>query len=166
MKYLKEFFVCGLVLIITSSYTTRTPKISEGINQGNLIPDFNIYDESGNEFKLSDLKGQKVLVSLWAAYDAKSHMQHVLLTNVLKKENYPAKIISVSFDSSKSIFEKTLSMDSIKNEFQHVDTKGSDSPIYKKYQLEKGFSNFLIDENGIIIAINPTLNDLKQVFCE
>lgn len=164
MRYLKSLLVSGLVLIITSSYTTRTSGLSVGINPGNLVPDFKIYDETGEEFKLSDLKGEKVLVNLWAAYDAKSHMQNVLLTNALEKGNYSLKMVSVSFDQSKSVFENTLNMDGIENKFQFVDTLGRDSEIYKKYRLEKGFNSFLVNENGEIMAVNLTPSDLNRVF--
>ncbi|GAB6011150.1 TlpA family protein disulfide reductase [Viscerimonas tarda] len=164
MKYLKSFLVIGFVLVTTSSYTTRTSGLTNGIDSGNFVPDFSIRDESGIKFKLSYLKGQMILVNLWAAYDAKSHMQNVLLANALKKEDYPVTMVSVSFDQSKRIFERTLSVDGIKNEFQFVDTLGSNSEIYKKYRLEKGFKSFLIDENGMIMAVNPTFDDLNKAF--
>jgi peroxiredoxin len=166
MKYLKYFLATGLVVFITSSYTARTSGSAVGVEQGNIVPDLKIPDESGNEFTLSGLKGQKILVTLWAAYDAKSHLQHVLLTNALKKSDYPVKMVSVSFDQSKPVFESTLNVDEINNEFQFVDTRGRNSAIYKEYQLEKGFKSLLIDENGLIMAVNPTLDDLNKVFSE
>ena len=72
-------------------------------------------------------------------------------------------MVSVSFDKSKAVFEKTLSMDGINDRYQFLDTKGSDSKIYQKYQLEKGFQNYLIDENGVIMAINLTPKDLSRI---
>lgn len=163
MKYLKYILVAGLVLITTSSYTTRTSGLSEGINPGNLIPDFKIGDDSDGGFRLSAFKGQKVLISLWAAYDADSHMKNVLLRNKLKKENHDVQMISISFDKSRAIFEKTLLVDGITNEFQYVDTKGSASEIFSRCQLDKGFSNYLIDENGVIVAKNVSPDTLKSL---
>jgi peroxiredoxin len=162
MKYLKYFLVVGLLVITTSSYTARTSASAVGVEQGNIAPDFEIQDGSGNEFKLSNLKGQMVLVSLWAAYDAKSHLQHVLFTNALKRGDCPVKMVSVSFDQSKPVFESTLNMDGINNEFQFVDTHGSRSAIYKAYRLEKGFKSLLIDEKGRVVEVNPTIDDLYR----
>jgi len=166
MKYLKYFLVAGLtglILIITSSYTTRTSGLSVGTNPGNLIPNFEISDDLGNGFRLSEFKGQKVLISFWAAYDADSHMKNVLLRNKLEKENQDVKMISVSFDQSRSVFEKTLLVDGISNEQQFFDTKGVNSEIYKKCQLSKGFNNYLIDENGVIVAKNISPDNLKEL---
>lgn len=161
MKYLKYFLVVGLILII-SSYTTRTSKVSEGIYPGNLMPELKLSDESGKDFSLQHLRGVKVLVNFWAAYDAKSHLENVLLWNTLQKEKYPIVMLSVSFDKSKSVFEKTLSLDGIDPTYQFFDNNGISSEVYKKYQLEKGFKNFLIDENGKILEINLTPQKLEN----
>lgn len=163
MKYLKFFLVAGLTLMIILSYTTRTSGLSVGTNPGNLIPNFEIRDDSGSSFRLSELKGQKVLVSLWAAYDAESHMKNVLLWNSLQKMDQTVKMISVSFDQSKSVFEGTLEMDGINKESQYFETGGKKSEIYKKCQLAKGFGNYLIDENGVIMAKNVTPENLKKL---
>ena len=162
MKYLKYFLLVAIVLI-TSSYTPRTSRISEGVYPGNLMPELKINNDSGTKLDLEHLKGVKVLVSFWAAYDAESHMKNVLLWNALQKEKHPLVMVSISFDKSKAVFEKTLSIDGINDRYQFLDTKGSDSEIYQKYQLEKGFQNYLIDEKGVIMAINLTPKDLNRI---
>lgn len=149
--------------MLTSSYTTRTSEFSIGINPGNLIPDFTIDDGLGNKLNLSDFKGQKLLISLWAAYDADSHLNNILLWNTLQKENFNLKMVSISFDKSESIFKKTLKADGISNEFHFIDINGSNSDVYQKCQLVKGFKNYLLDENGVIIAVNITPQNLKTL---
>ncbi|PXV64096.1 hypothetical protein CLV62_11154 [Dysgonomonas alginatilytica] len=162
MKYLKYFLIVGIVLT-TLSFTTSTSRISEGIYPGDLMPKLKINNEAGTKLDLEHLKGVKVLVSFWAAYDAESHMKNVLLWNTLQKEKHSLVMVSVSFDKSKAVFEKTLSIDGINDRYQFLDTKGSNSEIYQKYQLEKGFQNYLIDEKGVIMAINLTPKDLNRI---
>jgi hypothetical protein len=43
-----------------------------------------------------------------------------------------------------------------------VDTKGESSTIFKDYKLDKGFCNYLIDANGIIIAKNISSTQLAE----
>ncbi|MEN9918066.1 MAG: hypothetical protein RL662_502 [Bacteroidota bacterium] len=162
MKYLKYFFIAG-VLLIASSYTTRSSEISKGLYPGNLMPELKLNDNAGKTLNLERLKGVKVLVNFWAAYDAKSHMENVLLWNTLLKENYPVVMVSVSFDKTKSVFEKTLNMDGIDPKHQYFEALGTDSEIYKRYELERGFKNYLIDENGQIMAMNLTPTDLGRL---
>lgn len=162
MKYLKYFLIVGIVLI-TSSHTTSTSRISEGIYPGDLMPELKISNESGKMLDLKHLKGVKVLVNFWAAYNGESHMKNVQLWNTLQKGKHALVMVSVSFDKSKAVFEKTLSIDGINGKYQFLDAKGSDSEIYQKYQLEKGFQNYLIDEKGVIMAINLTPKDLNRL---
>ncbi|NDW09108.1 thioredoxin-like domain-containing protein [Dysgonomonas sp. 520] len=162
MKYLK-YFLLGGIFLLGSSYTTRTSEISEGISPGNLIPNLKIENNLGQKIDLHQLKGVKVLVNFWAAYDAESRMRNIQLWNTLKGENEQIVLISVSFDESKSVFEKTLLVDGIDSEYQFLDTKGSESEIYKRHRLEKGFRNYLIDENGVIIAKDVTVENLKTL---
>lgn len=146
-----------------SSYTTRTSALSEDIYPGSLMPKLKLNNELGNNVNLSDLRGVKVLVNFWAAYDAKSHMENVLLWNTLQKENYPVVMLSVSFDKSKSVFQRTVSLDGIDPNYQFCDIEGVNSDVYKRYQLDKGFKNYLIDENGVIMAMNLTPKELEKI---
>lgn len=153
-----------MIVLIASSYTARTSRLSEGIYPGNIMPELKLKEESGRSLDLEHLKGVKVLVNFWAAYDAESHLENVLLWNTLQKKDYPIVMLSVSFDKSKNVFEKTVSLDGIDPKYQFCDTKGENSEIYRKYQLDKGFKNYLIDESGVIMAMNLTPKELEKLF--
>ena len=146
--------------MVTSSYTTRSSRLSEGLYPGNLMPELTLNDESGKSFSLEHLRGVKVLVNFWAAYDAESHLKNVQLWNTLQKKGFPVVMMSVSFDKTKGVYEKTLSLDGINSEYQFFDADGQDSEVYKKYKLEKGFKNYLVDEKGMILAMNLAPNEL------
>lgn len=119
MKYLKYFLIVGIAMICFAAYTSKNTKPSEGIYPGDIFPTINELEEiTGSEISLSDLKGQKLLVNFWAAYDAQSHRDNVLLANMIKERNYPVKMISLSFDESRSVFEKTVITDKIESNTQ------------------------------------------------
>ena len=149
-----------------SSNQSGNTKPSEGIYPGNLLPDIkNLENVSGTKINLSDLRGQKVLVNLWAAYDAPSRRDNVLLSNVIERQNYPVKVVSVSFDESESVFEKTLAIDKLNKAYQFwVDKNDDNENLYDRFQLQKGFKNYLIDESGKVIAMNLTPAALDQYF--
>ncbi|WP_108822455.1 peroxiredoxin [Dysgonomonas sp. Marseille-P4361] len=166
MKYLKYLLIVGVIFISLSSNTSRTSRLSEGIYPGNLIPDIkNLEKESGIKVNLSDLRGRKVLVNFWAAYDANSHKNNVLFSNLIEKEGYAVQMLSISFDKNESVFERTLAMDKIDTEYQFL-LKDNALEVFKKYRLESGFKNYLIDENGVIIAMNLSPKELDQVLNE
>ena len=152
-----------IAFISLSSNTSRTSSLSEGIYPGNLFPDIkNLENVSGTKLNLSDLKGQKVLVNLWAAYDANSHKDNVLFSNLIKDRKYEVQMISVSFDKSESVFERTLAMDKIDRKNQFLANGETYASLFNRYQLKKGFKNYLIDENGVIVAMNLSTKDLDQ----
>lgn len=159
MKYLKYFLIASAVIF--TSYTIKPSRLSEPVQAGELMPEFNLKDDVGTELDLKHLRGQKVLVSFWASYDANSHKDNVLLYNTVLENNCSVKMISVCFDKNKSVFDKTIEMDGIDKKTQFHEMQGANSQLYQMYGCENGFKNYLINEEGVVIATNVTPDDLK-----
>lgn len=131
---------------------------------GDMAPDFKIQTMSAEHSltDLSDLKGKYVLLSFWASYDAQSRMQNASLSNVLRSAaRNNVEMVSVSFDEYQSIFEETVRRDQIVTPTCFVETKGESSDLFKKYRLGRGFTNYLLDDNGVIIAKNISVEKLS-----
>ena len=137
-------------------------KPTGGLNVGDMAPDFKIQTMSAeqSQTELSDLKGKYVLLSFWASYDAQSRMQNASLSNVLRSSRN-VEMVSVSFDEYQSIFKETVRKDQIVTPTCFVETKGESSGLFKKYRLGRGFTNYLLDENGVIIAKNISAAELS-----
>ena len=163
MKYVKWIFVVLLIGSLTSFVEKDKP--TGGLNVGDIAPDFKIQSMSAGQplAELSDMKGKYVLLSFWASYDAHSRMQNASLSNVLRSasRNENVEMVSVSFDEYQSIFKETVRKDQIVTPTCFVETKGESSGIFKKYRLGRGFTNYLLDDNGVIIAKNISAADLS-----
>ena len=83
---------------------------------------------------------------------------------LLDEENTQIRIefVSVSFDDYASIFRETVRKDGIVGAGCFVETEGIKSSIFKDYNLKKGFTNYLLDENGMIIAKNISVAELSS----
>lgn len=163
MKYVKWVFVVLLISSLTSFVEKDKP--TGGLNVGDIAPDFEIQTMSANQsvHELSDLKGRYVLLSFWASYDAQSRMQNASLNNALRASaNNNVELVSVSFDEYKSVFEETVRKDQIVTPACFVETEGESSGLFKKYRLSRGFSNYLLDDNGVIIAKNISAAELSS----
>jgi len=128
------------------------------------MPGLVLNGDSGKTFSLEHLRGVKVLVNFWAAYDAESHIKNVQFWNALQQKDYPMQMLSVSFDKSKGVYEKTLKLDGIDAGYHFYDVKGKDSEVYKTYKLDNGFKNYLLDENGVILAMDLNPHELENYF--
>ena len=166
--YVNWFFVVILISSLTSFIEKDRPV--EGLSIGEYAPDFVMNGDASNATdsvysSLSALHGNYVLVNFWASYDAASRMRNIELNRALLDEDdtqYSVKFVSVSFDDYVSIFRETIRKDGIVGAGCFVETEGVKSSIFKDYNLKKGFTNYLLDENGMIIAKNISVAELSS----
>lgn len=162
MKYVKWIFVVLLISSLTSFIEKDKP--NRGLNVGEVAPEFIIRTTIKNQqLELKDLKSKYVLVNFWASYDGQSRMQNVNLDNAVKNTFKKVKFVSVSFDEYQSIFQETVRKDRIVTPTCFVEMGGEKSDLFKEYRLDKGFKNYLLDENGVIIAKNISVSDLSSL---
>ena len=161
MRHVKWIFVVLLISSLTSFVEKDKP--TGGLNVGDVAPDFTIESTSDvqHNFDLTDLKGKYVLLSFWASYDAQSRMQNASLSNALRSTSQDVEMVSVSFDEYQSVFQETIRKDQIATPTCFAETKGESSGLFKKYRLNRGFTNYLLDGNGVIIAKNISAAELS-----
>ena len=133
---------------------------TEGLTIGDKAPAFKICGEK-QLVDLKDLKGKYVLLSFWASYDANSRMQNASLSHAISKTNN-VEMVSVSFDTYQSIFNESIKKDRILTANCFVEPNSEKSEIFQTYRLHKGFKNYLLDENGVIIAKDINAKQLSS----
>ena len=168
MKYYVNWFFVVILISSLTSFIERERPI-EGLSIGEYAPDFVM---SGDDFDansvyshLSALHGNYVLVNFWASYDAASRMRNIELNRALlddENSQHSVEFVSVSFDNYVSIFRETVRKDGIVGAGCFVETDGEKSDIFKDYNLKRGFTNYLLDENGMIIAKNISVAELSS----
>lgn len=153
------FVVLIMISFISFSFVGKdTP--TEGLSIGDKAPEFNICGEK-QLIKLKDLKGKFVLLSFWASYDAPSRIQNATLNHATQKaEN--VEMVSVSFDEYMSIFNETIKQDQISTSKCFVELSGQKSDLYKTYRLQRGFKNYLLNKEGVIIAKDVKASELSS----
>jgi peroxiredoxin len=158
-KSVSGIFVVLVISFISFSFVGKdTP--TEGLTIGDKAPEFKICGEK-QLVNLKDLRGKYVLLSFWASYDADSRMNNATLNHAISKADN-VEMVSVSFDSYKSIFNETIKKDRISTSNCFVELAGVNSDIYNTYRLYKGFKNYLLDEKGVIIAKNINVSELSS----
>lgn len=116
----------------------------------------------GQQLRLTDLKGKYVLLSFWASYDAQSRMKNVSLSRALHSQSKDVKMVSVSFDEYKSVFDETIRKDRIPVSDCYLEKPGEVSGLFKAYRLDRGFQNYLLNDKGVIIAKNISASELSS----
>ena len=160
IKNVSGFFVVLITISFLSLSFVGKDTPTEGLNIGDRAPEFKICGEK-QLMNLKDLHGKYVLLSFWASYDAPSRTQNATLNYTVSQADN-VEMVSVSFDEYKSIFNETIKKDRITTSNCFVELNGNDSEVFKTYRLHKGFKNFLLDENGVIIAKNIQASQLTS----
>ncbi len=157
-RKLKRIFVVLVICSFTFFSFVGKDTPTEGLTIGDKAPSFTIRDGK-QSVDLKELRGNYVLLSFWASYDASSRLQNATLSHAVAAAG-KVKMVSISFDDYKSVFEGTIKKDGISTSEGYVEWAGSASELFQTYRLGKGFRNFLLDENGVIIAKDVMASDL------
>ena len=164
IKNVKWIFVVLIISSLISFSFVGKDTPTEGLTIGDKAPTFTICGEK-QLIDLKDLRGKYVLLSFWASYDAPSRVQNATLNHAIEQADN-VEMVSVSFDEYQSIFKETVRKDQIVTPTCFVETEGEDSGLFKKYRLNRGFTNYLLDGNGVIIAKNISAADLSAYVSE
>jgi len=142
-------------------------------NPGNIAPDFILFDQNRNDFKLSDLKRKKVLLSFhpqaWTAVCAKQMQSLEKHQNDFQDLNTIAVGISVDPVPSKKAWADTLGIKTtrlLSDFWPH----GKIAKTYRIFRENDGFSeraNVILNENGEIEFIRvyeiSELPDIQEI---
>lgn len=162
---LKAYLLVASVAFLGIAAETKNAKPTEGVNPGDFAPRIQVEgNESNIHFQNPD--GRYTLINFWAAYDAESRARNVKLWNEVNKLNASTckvAMYSISFDEKTSVFEGTIKADKLDGTAQLHEGQGSRSDVFKKYRLERGLKNFLVNDEGIIIASNVSPEKLTEL---
>ncbi|MGB0929718.1 MAG: redoxin domain-containing protein [Chitinophagales bacterium] len=167
MKVLSRLTLSMLItccLMMGISFHTQAQMVGGTI--GSTAPNIELPDQYENKVSLSDLRGNLVLVRFWKSGDPNSRATNMNIDALHQKYQ------GASFQSAKSFEVFTVSLDSRLDKWRmalqedQLPAKYHVSDIYSKYVAAYGVrelpANFLLDENGVIIASTKSMAELDK----
>ncbi len=141
-KYI--FLILSLLLLVSTGCHKDAPAPKEG----DAAPDFNLTSLSGEEVRLSDLRGKVVIVNFWASWCPPCREEIpslVTLNTAMAGKNFRLLAISIDKDGKNAIapFFNKLGI----NLPTLFDSNGS---VGKRYGITGVPETFIVDGQGII----------------
>lgn len=123
-------------------------------NVGDKVPDFKAPQPNGEILGLEDVKGKYTLIEFWASWCRPCRIENPNLVKVYHKHHDNGfNVIGVSLDRSKAAWERAIEQDNLPWE-QISNLKFWQDPIAKQFMVRFIPQNYLVDEDGVVVAKN------------
>ena len=151
------FFIAAVLLI--SAYSERVIKAEEGYS----APEIEMLANDSVNVSLDNLKGHYVLVNFWDSSNAVSRIAAGEYDRFFHKSSHrPFGLLSVNTDADPTLFHEVIKKDNLDRTTQFHISDAKAKNMTSNYRLDCGFSSYLIDPQGKIVAINPSVQTLEK----
>lgn len=140
-----------------------------GLSIGSMAPDIHLPNIYGDTLHLSDLRGKYVLVDFWGSWCRPCRKENKNLRTAYRKYRYFGfEIFQVAIERSKADWKNTIREDRLYWRYQVSELNYMQSQTARNFGVQKIPSNFLLDSQGKVIAINlygeKLLTTLDEIF--
>lgn len=159
----KTMMIIALFVVLMISMASRSDRDYQAA-KGFSAPELELVGGSdSSKVELSDLKGRYVLINFWAASDAESRIAaHGFDRMMEKADKERLCLLQVNMDRSMRLFREIVRRDRL-NEAQQFSVTAEDASAVKNaFHLNEGLQSYLIDPDGEIIAVNPSIETVAR----
>lgn len=164
------FLIISTIIFLGAVNPENQPESKLLIEVGYPAPDIILPGVTGEELRLSDLRGNMVLLTFWASWCRPCRHENKELAGLYQK--YSDKpftqaegftIFSVSLDRRQQNWINAIADDGMSWNAHVSNLQGWNSLAAETYKIRAIPASFLIDSYGVIIAKNPSISEIEAL---
>lgn len=174
MKITFDRLITLVLVAVIGMYVYRYYSLQPKFINGEQAPEFSATLMDGSDFRLSDLKGQYVLLDFWGSWCGPCRRQNpalVKLHNNFEDARFQDasgfKIVSIALESNPAPWRLAIEKDKLNWDLHILDgSMGVNAPpnsIGNQYQIQSIPASFLLDTEGRIIAVNASFRQIQRL---
>ena len=128
---------------------------------------------NGQPFALDQLKGRYVLIEFWGSWCGPCRVEHPSLVDFYRefgpktyRDATGLDILSVGIEQSPARWQQAIIDDGMTWPYHILTMSSFDDPIVKAYTVKQIPTRFLVNPEGLIMAVDPSIEDLRRILGE
>ena len=140
-----------MLTLFTSAYYSAPADSRIGYKGPSLV----LGDKNNDLSPLQQQRGENVLLTFWSSDDAESRLSNQNYDRLVRGMDRAFIHVSVNLDRSESVFNAIVAIDSLDRSTHYHSSAEVRESIVRNWRLDEGYHSFLLDSEGVIIAIDP-----------
>jgi thiol-disulfide isomerase/thioredoxin len=169
---MRNLFVTGamFLLIVAGYYLGRYLYLKPENIVGDRAHEIKGKLPDGSDFALTDLRGYYVLLDFWGSWCVPCREAHPAMVELYDRISYLTmedakgfEIVSIGIEQNQRHWQKAIQDDNLIWPFHLLSLGDFDEPMIKAYTVKQIPTKFLINPQGYIMAVDPTMDEVTKL---
>ena len=170
---LLNILLAGMIALFIGRYFYQQPRFVNGES----TPDFTATTITGEQLELSSLRGNYVLLDFWGSWCGPCRQENPRLVQLYDKYQNTSfqqaesfVVISIGIEENENRWRRAIERDGLHWPHHILDKASSlrffDSELAQQFGVKQVPTKYLLNEKGLIIAVNPSAEELDRLLGE